>query len=209
MDPEKLDIRWHLPNDEETACAIELYKAATDFQLGKINDLLNVEPPSKDQKKSSGDWTDELRQSLKYIVTALVAVIPLYQRCPPPEEWEATPEELPEAVGTFPEPMDIDSPDIEDDAAEEDDDDDDAGTGRSQKYSDGLINRPLAPEQTRLLKSIYKRIGMTLLDLTKYLWGKRSDDMQAFIEVSTVIHLFKSAESRLFIHGYIPKEWQA
>ena len=84
--------------------------------------------------------------------------------------------------------MDVDSPDIEDDAAEEDDDDDDAGTGRSQKYVDGLINRPLTPEQTELLKSIYKRIGMTLLDVTKYLWEKRQDDMQAFIEVSTVRH---------------------
>ena len=144
--------------------------------------------PAKTRKSPRRDWTDELRQSLKYIVTALVAVIPLYQRCPPPEEWEATPEELPKAVGTSPEPMDVDSPDIEDDAAEEDDDDDDAGTGRSQKYVDGLINRPLTPEQTELLKSIYKRIGTTLLDVARYLWEKRQDDMQAFIEVSTVQH---------------------
>jgi hypothetical protein len=184
-----LDVKWHLPNDEETACAIELYKAATDFQLDKINDLLDVEPPNKDQKKSSGDWTDELRQSLKYIVTALVAVIPLYQRCPPPEEWEVTPEELPKAAGMCSESMGMNSPDIEDDAPEEDDDDDDdAGTGQSQKYADGLINRPLAPEQTELLKSIYKRIGITLLDVAKHLWEKRQDDMQAFIEVSTVRH---------------------
>lgn len=99
-----------------------------------------------------------------------------------------TPEEFPQAVGTSSEPSTVDSPDIEDDAADDDDDDDDAGMGRSQKYVDGLINRPLNAEQTELLKSIYKRIGMTLLDIARHLWEKRQDDMQAFIEVSTVQH---------------------
>ena len=185
-EPEKLNIKWHLPNEEETACALELYKAATDFQLGKIDRLLEVEPPPKEQKKSSADWTDNLRQSLKYIVTAFVAVIPLYQRCPPPEEWGVTHEELPEAVGTHAEHVAADSPDVEDDTAEDDDDDDDAGTGRSQKYVDGMFNRPLTPEQTEILKSIYKRIGITLLRVVRYLWAKRKDDMSSFIEVSTV-----------------------
>ena len=99
-----------------------------------------------------------------------------------------THEELPKAVEISSEPSTVDSPDIEDDAADEDDDDDDAGMGRSQKYVDGLINRPLLPEQTELLKYIYKRIGKTLLDIAKCLWEKRQDDMQAFIEVSTVQH---------------------
>lgn len=200
-DPEKLDIKWHLPNDEETQCAIELYRTAVEFQLNIIDELLNVEPAGAEQKKSSADWTDELRQALKYIVTALVASIPLYQRCPPPEEWEVTHEEMPAAVPTFPEAMDVDSPDIEDDAAEDDEEDDDSGTGRSQKYVDGFINRPLNPEQTDLLKSLYKRIGMALLDASRYLWGNRRDDMQAFIEVSTVHYPVNFTYVRLSTHG--------
>ena len=110
----------------------------------------------------------------------------MYQRCPPPEEWGVTHEELPEAVGTHAEHVAADSPDVEDDTAEDDDDDDDAGTGRSQKYVDGMFNRPLTPEQTEILKSIYKRIGITLLRVVRYLWAKRKDDMSSFIEVSTV-----------------------
>ena len=140
MDPEKLEINWHVPTDEETQCAIELYQTALEFQLNILDDLLNIKPQSADQKKSDADWTDEFRQALKYIVTALVASIPLYQRCPPPEEWEVTHEEMPNAVGTFPDAMDMDSPDIEDDdAAGDDEEDDDTGAGRAQKYADGLV----------------------------------------------------------------------
>ncbi|HMD14654.1 MAG TPA: hypothetical protein VKI62_08520, partial [Bacteroidota bacterium] len=185
-DPEKLDIKWHVPDEEETQCAIELYRTAVEFQLNIIDELLVLDPTSTEQKKPSVDWTDELRQALKYIVNALVASIPLYQRCPRPEEWEVIQEGTPTTAGASPDLIDIDSPDIEEDAAEDDEDDDDAGTGRSQKYVDGFINRPLNPEQTELLKSLYKRTGVTLLDASKYLWAKRKDDMQAFIEVSTV-----------------------
>jgi hypothetical protein len=86
--------------------------------------------------------------------------------------------------------MDVDQPDIEEDEAGEDDDDDDpdadAATGRSHKYVDGLINRPLTPEQTELLMNIYKEIGITLLDVAQYLWSRRPNALQSFIELSTV-----------------------
>jgi hypothetical protein len=146
-----------------------------------------VEAPTNEQKKSSADWTDELRESLKYLVSSVLSSIPLYQRCPRPEEWDVKREEVPQA----PSPVDsIDQPDIEEDEAGEDDDDDDpdadAATGRSHKYVDGLINRPLSPEQTELLMSIYKNIGSTLFDVSQYLWQNRPNDMQAFIELSTV-----------------------
>jgi len=88
--------------------------------------------------------------------------------------------------------MDIDSPDVvEDEVGEEDDDDDTDGddetAGRFQKYVDGYNNRPLTDEQATLLKSIYQRIGMMLLDLTRHLKNNRKDDYHAFIEVSTVL----------------------
>jgi Proteasome-substrate-size regulator, mid region len=210
MDPEKLDIKWHVPTDEETQCAIELFQTAVEFQLNILDELLNVKPHSADQKKPDADWTDEFRQALKYIVTALVASIPLYQRCPPPEEWEVTHEEMPNAAETFPDGTDMGSPDIEDDdAAGDDEDDDDTGAGRAQKYDDGFINRSLTPEQTELLKSLYKRIGRTLLDASRYLWGKRRDDMSTFIEVSTVYFQVNLTYIRLFIRGYILREWGA
>jgi Proteasome-substrate-size regulator, mid region len=189
IDPENLDIKWHVPTDEETQCAIQLFRSATEFSLNTINTLLSMDSPNGDQKKLSADWTDEVRQALKYLVAALVASIPLYQRCPPPEEWEATYEEMPQAIPTVPDAMDVDFPDIEDEAGEDDDEEDvdaDAASGRSHKYVDGLINRSLTPEQTELLKHIYKKVGMTFLDLTRHLWAHRKDDMQAFIEVSTV-----------------------
>jgi len=209
MDPEKLDVKWHVPTDEETQCAIELYQTAVEFQLNILDELLNVEPPV-DQKKSDADWTDEFRQALKYIVTALVASTPLYQRCPPPQEWEVTHEEMPNAVGTFPDAVDIDSPDIEDDdAAGDDEEDDDAGAGRAQTYADGLIDRRLTPEQTELLKSLYMKIGRTLLDASRYLWEKRRDDMSTFIEVSTVYCQVNLTYIRPFILGYILREWGA
>ena len=79
----------------------------------------------------------------------------------------------------------------EDEDEEEEDDDDDAdgddeGAGRSQKYVDGYNNRPLTSEQAALLKSIYQRIGMVLLDLIRHLKNNRKDDYHAFIEISTV-----------------------
>src|SRR5271170_2475682 len=189
-DPEKLDVKWHVPSDEETDSAIEIYKMATEFQLNRIDELLNDE-----HKRSLPDWTDELRQCLKYIVNALLASATLYHRLPPPDEWEVTREELPSATTEEIDDMDVDSPDvIEDECGEEDDDDetdgDDEGAGRSQKYDDGYNNRPLTSEQVALLKSIYQRIGMVLLDLSRYLKNNRKDDYHAFIEISTVLPSF-------------------
>jgi hypothetical protein len=189
IDPENLDIKWHVPTDEETQCALQLFKFAAELSLDSINLLLKNDSQNGDQKKSSADWTDEMRQSLKYLVASLVASIPLFRRCPPPEEWEVTFEEMPQAVPTVSSPMDVDSPDIEDEAGEDDDEEDsdtDAASGRLQKYEDGLINRPLTPEQIESLKHIYKRVGMTLLDLIRHLWTHRKDDVQSFIEASTV-----------------------
>lgn len=160
---------------------------STEFQLHRIDELLNDE-----QKRSLPDWTDELRQCLKYIVNGLLASATLYHRLPPPNEWEVSHEECPSATNEDPDDMDIDSPDvIEDEVGEEDDDDDTDGddetAGRFQKYVDGYNNRPLTDEQATLLKSIYQRIGMMLLDLTRHLKNNRKDDYHAFIEVSTVL----------------------
>ena len=194
-DPEKLDVKWHVPSDEETESAIEIYKTATEFQLNRIDELLNDE-----QKRNLPDWTDELRQCLKYIVNALLASATLYHRLTPPDEWEVSREELPNAITEDTDEMDIDSPDVIEDGEEDDDDDadgDDEGAGRSQKYVDGYNNRPLTSEQAALLKSIYQRIGMVLLDLIRHLKNNRKDDYHAFIEISTVLPPFLS--TRLMI----------
>ena len=188
-DPENLNIKWHVPSDQETESAIQIYKQATDFQLNRIDKLLNDE-----QERNLPDWTDELRQCLKYLVNALLASATLYLRIPPPDEWEVSREECPSASANEDDEMDIDSPEaIEDEPGEDDDDDDvegdDEGAGRSQKYVDGYNSRPLTDEQAALLKSIYQRIGMVLLDLTRYLKNNRKDDYHAFIEISTVVPL--------------------
>jgi hypothetical protein len=88
--------------------------------------------------------------------------------------------------------MEIDLADIIDEDAiiedeEEEEEEADDNVGRSQKYADGLINRPLTEKQAQLLQSLYKRIGKTLYEIASHLWNKRKDDMQAFIELSGVI----------------------
>ena len=193
IDPDKLDIKWHVPSDKETAIAIDLYKTAVEYHLAIIDRLIEIEPTKQDQKKSTSDWTDALRQSLKYIVTALLSSTPLYQRIPPAEEWEVQHDEMPLLPPGHEETsMDIDSPDdVEDEAAiedegEEEEDDIDDNMGRSQKYNDGLSNRPLTEEQSTLLQTLYKNIGKTLFELASHLWSFRKDDMAAFIELSAV-----------------------
>jgi len=217
IDPDKLDIKWHVPSDDETAVAIDLYRTAVEYHLGIIDDLLQIEPPGSDQKKSSSDWTDTLRQSLKYIVTALISSTPLYQRIPPPEEWEVSRDEMPVLPPDTTEDltMDIDSPDIvEDDAAvedeEEEEEDFDGNIGRSQKYADGLIDQPLGAEQSQLLQSLYKRIGKTLYEVASHLWNKRKDDMQAFIELSAVQapQISNRGDGRIFWLGCILRDWR-
>lgn len=205
IDPAKLDIKWHVPTEEETTIAIDLYKTAVEYHLAIISNLLKIEPPSSNQKKSSSDWTDTLRQSLKYLVTALISSTPLYQRIPPPEEWEVSRDEMPVLPPDIQETaMDIDSPDtVEDDGTmedeEEEEEDVDDNIGRSQKYSDGLIDRPLTAEQSQLLQLLYKKIGATLYELAIHLWNKRKDDMQAFIELSAVP---SPPNFRLLMAGY-------
>jgi Proteasome-substrate-size regulator, mid region len=199
-----LDISWHVPSDEETSYAINLFETATKIRINRIKELVQVD---NGHKKLSAEWTDEVRQSLKYLVSSLLSSIPLYQRCSPPEEWDVQPDEMPQFVPQILESMDIDSPDIDDDAADDDDDDSDseAANGRSQKYVDGLINRPLTEAQTELLKDTYKQIGLVLLLLARYLWDHRPDDMQAFIELSTV-WISDMTYNRLFMLGYILKD---
>jgi hypothetical protein len=208
---EKLHVKWHVPSDEETECAIDLFKSAAEYKLGRIKELLTkIEAPTTEQKKASADWADDLRESLKYLVSSMLSSIPLYQRCPRPEEWDVKREEVAVLQAPSPvDPMEVDQPDIEEDEAGEDDDDDDpdadAATGRSHKYVDGLINRPLTTEQTELLKYIYKNIGTALFDVAQYLWSHRPNDMQSFIELSTVYLPVYLANGRQYIVGCILK----
>jgi len=209
-DPENINIKWHVPSDEETACAIEIYKNATELQLKKIELLLTTELPNKDQKKSSADWTDHLREALKYLVAALVASVPLYRRCSSPEEWEG---EQKESAKMSPIPVDVDSevmetedtPELDEEPWEGEDEEeaegDDAMPERSGKYADGFINRPLTCEQTELLISIYKRIGLALNDVSIYLFLRKPDDIQAFIELSNVDSYLRFSDIRQFMLG--------
>lgn len=192
-DPERLDSKWHIPNEEETNCAISLFSHAVESKLDRIKELIQADPSTSNHKKSSADWTDELRESLKYLVSALLASIPLYQRCPPPQEWEVSEREVKKAPHPPPsaDVMDLDQPDVEEEDAGDDDEDDDSSsdavTGRAHKYADGLISRPLNDEQTELLQKMYKGIGGVLQSVALYLNQHRPDDMQAFIELSAVL----------------------
>jgi hypothetical protein len=164
-----------------------------ESKLDRIKELIKTDSSTGNQKKSSADWTDELRESLKYLVSALLASIPLYQRCPAPEEWEVSDWEIkkvPQAPSST-EVMDLDQVDAEEEDAGDDDEDDDSSsdavTGRAHKYADGLVSRPLNSEQTELLMKLYKGIGGVLQSVALYLNEHRPDDMQAFIELSTVL----------------------
>jgi hypothetical protein len=188
-------VNWHVPSDEETHVAIRLYFSATEWQKARIANLLIND-------NSSVQVSDDLRQSLKYIVSALLGAIPLYARCPLPEEWVVSSGDIPPASPALQSPeatiesvteedygTDEDSPDVEDDAAEDDDDDydDEATTGRNHKYPDGLGERPLKPEQTNLLIRSYLSIGSGLLAVANHLWAKRHDNVQLFMELSNAI----------------------
>jgi len=154
--------------------------------------LIQVDSSTSDQKRLSSDWTDELRESLKFLVSALLASIPLYQRCPPPEEWEVSDGEIRKAPQMSPsaDGMDLDPLDAEEEDAGDDDEDDDVNsdaiTGRAHKYADGFMSRPLNSESIEVLTAMYKSIGRVLQDVSRYLNQYRPDDMQAFMELSTV-----------------------
>jgi hypothetical protein len=159
----------------------------------RIKDLMQAGASTSNPKKSSADWTDELRESLRYLVSALLASIPLYQRCPPPHEWKESggPEEnKPRELPAINDVMDLDQADAEEEDAGDDEEDDDSSTdavsGRAHKYADGFVSRPLNTEQTELLVKLYKGIGGVLQKVALYLKEHRPDDMQAFIELSTV-----------------------
>ena len=116
---EKLDVKWHVPSEEETECAIDLFRSAAEYKLDRIKELLaNVEAPTSEQKKSLADWSDDIRESLKYLVSSMLSSIPLYQRCPRPEEWDVKREGVPQAPSPV-DSMDVDQPDIEEDEAGE------------------------------------------------------------------------------------------
>jgi len=67
----------------------------------------------------------------------------------------------------------------------------------------------LTSEQAALLKSIYQRIGMVLIDLTRYLKNNRKDDYHAFIETSTVLlYSCNRLTGRPCLHGYIHRGWR-
>lgn len=214
IDPERLEIKWHVPNDEETSCAISLFKNAVESKLERIKSLIQTDSSTSHQKRSSADWTDELRESLKFLVSSLLASIPLYQRCPHPQAWEVNdwetkkvPQMPPSADGMDLDPVDAD----EEDAGDDDDDDDansDAITGRAHKYADGFIGRPLPTESVEVLIAMYKSIGGVLQNVARYLNKYRPDDMQAFIELSTVRIQIYITKRRLFIPGYTLREWR-
>jgi len=191
-DPGKLQIKWHVPSDEETKVAIELVEAEVSRTLKSLLAIWDEENWFKP------NWTDILRKHLKSLVSTMLAAAPLYHRIPPPEEWHVEPDEFPPkspivamrflgeggARGSFM------IEDYEDEEEEEDDDDDD-GSGDAaaavvHKYVDGYIDRPLSPDDTTRLESIYKQIGCELRHIYDMLERVRADDMQAMLELSTV-----------------------
>ena len=193
-----LDVKWHVPSDEETECAIELLKTATESKRQQIQNLLDTKD-NGEVRKISAEWTDELRESLKYLVSVMLAAIPLFQRCTPPEDWEVKVEDVPEFERVKEKTedddsmLDVEHADVEDEEAAEEEDEDfsdadaDGSIGRSQRYADGFLNRPLNSEQIEIMKTIYIEIGRVLAQLTKYLVVYREDDMQSFIELTTTV----------------------
>jgi hypothetical protein len=174
VDADKLDVKWHVPNDEETEMAIQVFDDAAKYGLEWVQKMLDEEEPGP-------SWTDELRQSLKYLLAAMLGSVPLFQRCPPQHDWVVERPVEPELA----EPMSVDSEEEEEE--EEEDDDDDAASGpANQTYIDGYINQPLNPKQVNLMQANYIAIGLALKNVAGYLWENRPDDMQAFIELSTV-----------------------
>lgn len=189
-DPEKLDVKWHIPTEDEIAYALEILQEFATIMVQRIRKLV-----SGNSVTNGSTWTDDLREPLKYLMAVMLAAIPLYQRCSPCEEWEIKSEDVPdidppETLVDEDEAMEIDPADVEEDDTGDDEDegesdDTDAPSGRGQKYADGFINNPLSHENFKKLYTIHMEIGDTLSFVAKHLRDHRKDDVQATIEIIT------------------------
>ena len=90
-DPQKLDIKWHTPNKEEVAFALELVKAQGDKALSSLHDLISENPAFK-RDGVGKEWSDEVSRNLmliRLIVSGLAVMFdPKYIDVATPDESE-------------------------------------------------------------------------------------------------------------------------
>jgi len=199
-----VEISWHVPSDEERSAAIALWEYLSQIKIKQLQDLIK-DPSLSDSgdTKSSADWTDEVRQCMKYFYSILVSSVPLLRCCPAFEKWIVQREDFPfvehalqsmdissDEMIVGPELDEPSSPEIdEDDGGDEEDEEEgdiDAALGKSKLFVDGYINQPLPPKKSQVLQSIYREIGATLMQLSGYLQRFKKDEFQCFMDLSMV-----------------------
>ena len=176
VNPQKLDISWHVPSDAEISFAVELFSAEGENAIGQLTSL--TDGSSSIKRDGSGkEWSDEVARNLVLIRLLLSGVSVLFDANATPKEAEAEDIEMIDGTSSARsdglEAQDEISPDDTIDVSEEEE------HKPTFHYPAGRrleVNDPLFDQVHR----IRRKAGEMLHKVHQFLVEKQEDDVACF-----------------------------
>ena len=180
-DPQKLNIKWHVPSHEEVQFCVDLIKAQGGSALKQLKELI-AETSTVKRDGAGKEWSDEVSRNLMLIRLLLSGVCVLFDS-------NATSTKSPESEPSTDMEM-VDAPQvISDEGSDEDSVDppeslNDDEVKPTFRYPSGYVLDEEDPLY-RELHDFRDTVGRTLHDVHRFLVEKQEDDVACFAPLYT------------------------
>lgn len=175
IDPHRLNIKWHYPDDREISFAIQLFQSFGANGLNRLEELTSNKSPIK-LDGSGKDWSDEVSRNLVMLRLMLSGISVLFD---PRHDIGIAPETIPTVDGVLDQVMtngedEQDGPVDADYGATEDED-----VKPTFQYPTGYQLVPGDPNYVAL-HNLRTKIGEVLHRIHQFLSEKQQDDVTSF-----------------------------
>ena len=175
-DPQKLNIKWHVPSKDEVAFSVDLVGAQGGRALEQLRELI-AETSSVKRDGAGKEWSDEISRNLMLIRLLISGVCVLFDSkgssIDPTESEPSTDTEMVDA------PQVISDEEGDEDAKDPSESTNDDAVKPTFRYPAGYI----LDEEDLMYKQLHQfrdNVGRTLHDVHRFLVEKQEDDVACF-----------------------------
>ena len=175
-DPQKLNIKWHVPSKEEVQFSVDLIKAQGGSALQQLRELI-AETSSVKRDGAGKDWSDEVSRNLMMIRLLISGVCVLFDSkgvsAEPTDSEPSTDAEMVDA------PQVISDEEGDEGATDPLESTNDDAVKPTFRYPSGYV----LDEDDPMYKDLHEfrdRVGRTLHDVHRFLVEKQEDDVTCF-----------------------------